>query len=162
MNSTSKPKTLTGDLTSCAVAPSLDAQVVDWTAEKAPLSGWARLAYLSIAGGFFLIGLLGVLLPILPATPFFLLTSYFLIRSSPRLHSAMLNSRLVGPILQDWYHRGGIQQHIRIKAIIFVTITVGLTIFLTQAAFWPTVSILALATIGITVIACLPTAKPSE
>ena len=83
-----------------------------------------RLTYIALAGVFFLLGIIGVILPGLPTTPFLLLTSYFLIRSWPSMNERMLNSRLVGAVLRDWQEHGGIQRHIKIKAIVLVGVTV--------------------------------------
>lgn len=78
---------------------------------------WRRLTYLAIAGVFFAVGVLGALLPVLPATPFLLLASYFLSKSSPRLNRALLRSRLFGPILRDWQQLGGIRRSVRVKLL---------------------------------------------
>ncbi|MCH8923768.1 MAG: YbaN family protein [Planctomycetes bacterium] len=120
---------------------------------------WRKLFFLSLATAFFAIGLLGVFLPGLPATPFFLLASHFLVRSSPRLNAALLRSRLFGPTLVDWQVHGGVRAHVRFKAIAVVVITVGITIFLTNYSLWPTLAVVSLATVGITVILRLPVAK---
>ena len=92
------------------------------------LLSWRKLVCLSLASVFFACGILGVLLPGLPATPFLLLTSYFLIRSSPRLNAALLRSRLFGPILVDWQIHGGVRRHVKVQAVVAVTIAVAVTI----------------------------------
>ncbi len=120
--------------------------------------GWKRVVFLVCAGVFFVLGSLGALLPILPATPFLLLTSYFLLRSSPRLNTALLRSRLFGPILIDWQQHGGVRYDVKLKAICIVAIAVGVTIYLTNFAPIPTVAVLLGAAIGIIVVLRLPTA----
>lgn len=49
-----------------------------------------------------LLGLLGILLPGLPTTPFVLLSAACLARSSPRLHRKLINNRHLGPMVRDW------------------------------------------------------------
>ena len=78
-------------------------------AQVRPLSlpianGWRRIALLTLGGLFFCLGVLGAFLPGLPATPFLMLTSYFLIRSSPRWNDKLLQSRVFGSILSDWQY----------------------------------------------------------
>ena len=114
---------------------------------------------LSFASVFFVLGLLGALLPGLPATPFLLLTSYFLVGSSPRLNAALLRSRLIGPILVDWQIHGGVRRHVRLKSIVAVIIAVAATIILSSYSFWPTLTLVLLASVGISVIVSLPDAK---
>ena len=59
-------------------------------------------AYKSL--GFLFVGLaiLGVLLPVLPATPFLLLAAWFFSRSSEKWHQWLLRSELFGPIIRNW------------------------------------------------------------
>ncbi len=118
--------------------------------------GLKKLVSLVLAGVFFGLGVLGALLPVLPATPFLLLTSYFLVRASPQLNEKLLRSPTFGPILVDWQQKGGIRKQVRLRAIIFVVVTVGLTVFLSGAKPVPTAIVLGLAAVGIFVIAKLP------
>ncbi len=124
-------------------------------------AGWRRLMLLTLAGVFFVLGALGVLLPGIPATPFLLLTSYFLVRSSPRLNAWLLRSRFFGPVLVDWQIHGGVRPRVRYKAIVAVVIAVALTIYLSGYSRFATVVVVVLASIGIVVIWKLPAAKDS-
>ena len=57
--------------------------------------------YLFIILGTILLGLglLGVITPGLPTTPFIMLTAYLYMRSSPRLHEKLKNHRITGKYL---------------------------------------------------------------
>jgi len=121
--------------------------------------GVKRILYLAGAGLCFSLGLLGALLPGLPATPFLLLTSFFLLRTSPQLNARLLRSRFFGPILRDWQENGGIRRHVKLKAIVFVVIAVGMTIVFSSLTLWPKVSVGLLACVGVGVIVRLPTAE---
>lgn len=48
------------------------------------------------------LGLLGIILPGLPTTPFVLLSAACLARSSPRLHHKLVSNRHLGPLVRDW------------------------------------------------------------
>ncbi len=66
----------------------------------------SRPLYL-IAGILSLIlGLIGVLLPLLPTTPFVLLAAFCFSRSSEALHRKLLANRLFGPLIRDWEENG--------------------------------------------------------
>ena len=142
----------------------VEAEVVASTKQEAVrpprvVRGLKRICYLAGASLFFTLGVLGAILPGLPATPFLLLTSYFLLRTSPKLHSRLLRSRLFGPILNDWQVNGGLRQHIKLKAIGCVAIAVSLTIAFSPLSLWPKILVGLLACVGISVIVKLPTAK---
>lgn len=48
------------------------------------------------------LGLIGVVLPGLPTTPFVLLAAACYAKASPRLHGWLLNHRWLGPMVRDW------------------------------------------------------------
>ena len=123
------------------------------------MSGLRRTLYLLAAGGFFALAIAGVILPGLPTTPFLLLTSYFLVRSFPRLNDRLLKSRGFGPILFDWQVRGGVRRDVKAKAISVVVITVGFSAYMTQLALVPLLIIATFAGTGIAVILKLPTPR---
>jgi hypothetical protein len=112
--------------------------------------------FLALAAAFLSLGLLGIVLPGLPATPFLLLASYFLLRSSPQLHARMLAWPLVGPVLLDWQQHRGVRRRVKIRAVGIVIGTLLLTALLARPS-WPILTaMLALGSMGIGVIICLP------
>jgi uncharacterized membrane protein YbaN (DUF454 family) len=62
-----------------------------------------------------LLGVIGVVLPLLPTTPFVILAAFCFSRSSERLHQWLLNQRLFGPLIRDWEAHGVIP--LRIKCL---------------------------------------------
>ena len=142
------------------IEPSSDEAVACSRAPRGRVTATLRkVALLCLAALSFAIGVLGVVLPGLPATPFLLLTSFFLLRSSPRLNALLLRSRLFGPILTDWQKRGGVRPHVKCKSIIAVVILVSITIFFTGYSPATTLATLSLAIVGIAVIVRLPAAR---
>ena len=119
---------------------------------------WKRRLYLAVSGVFFVLGFLGAVLPGLPATPFLLLTSYFLVRSSPALNEKLLHSRFVGPILQDWQQCGGVRGTVKVQAIVVVIIVAGATLYFTEFATILRWTFIAAVVTGIVVICWLPNA----
>ncbi|NVK43965.1 MAG: YbaN family protein [Oceanospirillaceae bacterium] len=61
------------------------------------------------------LGAIGVVLPLLPTTPFVILAAFCFSRSSERLHLWLLNQRLFGPLIRDWETYGVIP--LRIKCL---------------------------------------------
>lgn len=72
--------------------------------------------------GFLFLGLaiLGVLLPVLPATPFLLLSAWFFARSSEKWHKWLLSSELFGPILRNWEESRCISLRTKIVAMVMM------------------------------------------
>ncbi len=68
---------------------------------------------------FLLVGVLGVVLPLLPATPFLLLASACYVRGSTTLHNWLMRNRYLGPYITNIKDKRGMP----IKAKI-ITITV--------------------------------------
>jgi hypothetical protein len=126
------------------------------------VTGVKKIVILTFAGLFFVLGFLGALLPGLPATPFLLLTSFLLLRTSPRLNARLRRSRLFGPILTDWEDHGGVRRNVKIKAVLFVLVSVGLTLYFGPQTQGLRYAIVLLALIGITVVLRLPTPSIHE
>jgi len=58
---------------------------------------------------FAAIGAVGVVVPLLPTTPFLLLAAWCFSNSSPRLHAWLLASPVMGQLLRDWEAHGAIR-----------------------------------------------------
>ncbi|MBV6621218.1 YbaN family protein, partial [Acinetobacter baumannii] len=54
---------------------------------------------------FFILGLIGIVLPVLPTTPFILLTSTCWAKGSIKFNNCLLNHKIFGKMVIDW------QQH---------------------------------------------------
>lgn len=82
-----------------------------------------------ILGWFFvLLGLLGVLLPVLPTTPFMIVAAALFAKSSPRFHQMLLNNRWFGEVLRDWEERGVVSRRIKVRATMLIILTFSISI----------------------------------
>ncbi len=90
--------------------------------------GGRRCLYLALAGAFFALACIGVLLPGLPTTPFLLLTSYFLIRSSPSLNRRLMQSKLFGPLLRDWHRHRALKPRVKTVSLLACSSVILLSI----------------------------------
>lgn len=86
--------------------------------------------YLYIILGLVAVGLgvLGVVLPGLPTTPFLLLASWLFYRSSPRLQRWLLQSWL-GNYIRDYNRRGGMTKPQKAGAVGVMVVMVALSTF---------------------------------
>lgn len=77
--------------------------------------------YLALGWLFFGLGMLGVVLPVLPTTPFLLLALWAFSRSSARLHHWLYEHRIFGSALQRWHQHRIIPLH----AKLFIVLAMG-------------------------------------
>jgi uncharacterized membrane protein YbaN (DUF454 family) len=121
--------------------------------------GWRKTMYLVLAGVALLLGLLGIVLPGLPTTPFVLLGSYFLVRSSQTLHERLMASRVFGGVLRDWYVHRGLRPHMRARAVAVVALVVAVSLVIARPPLPVVLAIVALAVCGLMVIWRLPSVR---
>ena len=84
---------------------------------------------LIVAGTFFLgLGILGIILPILPTTPFFLLSAACYSRGSERFYKWLMGNRWFGKYISNYRTGKGISVKIKIVSIIMLWITISFSI----------------------------------
>ena len=88
---------------------------------------------LIVLGWFFvLLGAIGVLLPILPTTPFLILALALFANSSPRFHKMLLNNRWFGEILKQWDESKTVSRRIKLRASLLLLASFTISIVLLQ------------------------------
>ena len=90
----------------------------------------ARNAVLIVLGwGFVALGVVGVVLPVLPTTPFMLIALWCFARSSKRFHDWLYHHRLFGPPLRKWDRYGVIPVSAKVFACTAMTASLAYIIF---------------------------------
>lgn len=80
-------------------------------------------------GWFFVIlGAIGIVLPILPTTPFLILALGLFAKSSPRFHSMLLNNRYFGAALKDWEQTKTVKRKVKTRATYFVIVSFSVSL----------------------------------
>ena len=95
-----------------------------------------RLFYIS--SGFLSLGLgiLGAFLPLLPTTPFVLLSAFLFQKSSPRLHAWLRDQRFFGPLIKDWEQNQMIRMKAKILSTLMIAITISYPLFFRDFSLW--------------------------
>lgn len=83
---------------------------------------WLLIGLTSLA-----LGIAGVVLPLLPTTPFVLLSAYCFARSSPRLHDWLLAHRIFGPLIRNWEQHRAIAPRAKLLAVLSMAAVFGIS-----------------------------------
>lgn len=84
---------------------------------------WLIIGLTSLA-----LGIAGVVLPLLPTTPFVLLSAYCFARSSPRLHDWLLGHTIFGPLISNWEQHRAISPRAKVLAVLSMAAVVGISV----------------------------------
>jgi uncharacterized membrane protein YbaN (DUF454 family) len=98
------------------------------------------------------LGLAGVVLPVLPTTPFILLAAACFARSSERFYDWLLASRVFGPLIRDWREHHAIPRRARWIGITAIVIFLGSSLVFFVSGLWLR---LLLAAVGVALIVFL-------
>lgn len=81
---------------------------------------------LIIAGIFFVgVGTLGIVLPLLPTTPFLVLAAMCFSRSSERFHNWLLNNKWFGAYIKNYREGNGISLRQKVVVLSLLILTIG-------------------------------------
>lgn len=76
------------------------------------------------------LGCIGIVLPILPTVPFFLVTAFCFARSSQRLHSWFVGTKMYKKHLQSFVEKRGMLLKTKMTIICTVTLLMGFGFFM--------------------------------
>jgi uncharacterized protein len=79
----------------------------------------------------------GLVLPLLPATPFALLAGYCFARSSPACHAWLLGNKWFGPLIRAYRERTGLPAGTKIRVLLLVWASLGASMAWGVPDGWP-------------------------
>lgn len=108
--------------------------------------------------GFLFLGIaaLGVVLPLLPGTPFLLLAAWFFARSSEKWHQRLLANEVTGPMIRNWEDSRCISRRTRQVSILMMLIVGGTSVLFAVQQPWLKAVGVVLLVIGSTVVLRIP------
>ncbi|MDR1653314.1 MAG: YbaN family protein [Prevotellaceae bacterium] len=97
------------------------------------------------------LGILGIFLPLLPTTPFLLLSAFLFARGSEKLYNWLLNHKILGKYINGFLHEKTIPLRIKIYSISMLWLTIICSIYFLSAQNHIYKFCLLLVAIGVTI-----------
>lgn len=82
------------------------------------------------------LGAIGVVLPLLPTTPFVILAAALYARSSPKMHQRLLDNRVFGPLIVAWNDERRIPRRAKLLATVMIVAFGGFAIIVVASQWW--------------------------
>jgi uncharacterized membrane protein YbaN (DUF454 family) len=105
------------------------------------------LRILLIIVGFFSVslGLIGIVLPVLPTTPFLLLASFLFYKSSPYLQSRLLNHKYLGNYIRNFQQYKAIPIKVKISSLLLLWVCILSSAFIFISLLWLRILLIGIA-----------------
>jgi len=88
-----------------------------------------RVLWLAVAALAMALAMLGVVLPLLPTTPFLLVAAYGFAQTSETCHDWLMHHRLFGQLIKDWRGYGAISRSAKIASVLSMLAILALSVF---------------------------------
>ena len=93
--------------------------------------------FLIIVGSVSLVlGILGIFLPMLPTTPFLLLSAAAWVKASPSLYEWLINHKVFGEYIRNYREHRAIPLQVKVVSVTLVWLTIGYCIFAVVEKWW--------------------------
>ena len=89
-----------------------------------------KILFIILGSISLILGTVGIVLPVIPTTPFILLSGYFYIRSSNKLYLWLLNNRVLGKYIYNYVNYKAVPVKTKIYAVLMIWITIPITVIL--------------------------------
>ncbi len=111
--------------------------------ERPPATPLVRGVLMGTGWVFVGLAALGVVLPLLPTTPFLLVAAACFARSSPRFYEWLLRNRVFGPLIRNWRETRSIPLRVKAVSIVMIALVGGGTVVFFIATPWARLGVLA-------------------
>lgn len=96
---------------------------------------------------FLAIAIIGIFLPLLPTTPFLILSAACFAKGSPRFHKKLLENKYFGEDLKKWENTKTVSKKTKIKATSLVILSFSISILILNSKIHLQIMLLSLALI---------------
>lgn len=96
------------------------------------------------------VGSVGVIVPVLPTTPFLILAAWCYARSSQRCYRWLMDNRVFGRYLCDYLQGRGVPRRVKAVALGFLWVVLGVSAVFFTDKLWVRI-VLGVVAVGVTV-----------
>ncbi|MCW8883912.1 MAG: YbaN family protein [Motiliproteus sp.] len=121
-----------------------------------------RPFYMTLGVISLLLGLIGVVLPLLPTTPFVLLAAYCFSKSSQRFYHMLISNKLFGPIIRDWERDGVIPLKVKMVSTTMMVLMISYPVLFKDLAWWIDAIMIGTASIGLVYVWSRPSLPKAD
>jgi len=108
-----------------------------------------KILYIILGTISLALGIIGIFVPLLPTTPFLLLTAALYFKSSPRLYNWLLSHKHLGPYIRNFRENKSIPLQAKIISISLLWGTIAYCIFFVISILWVQILLFCIA-VGVT------------
>ncbi|MGL1933683.1 MAG: YbaN family protein [Fibrobacterales bacterium] len=108
-----------------------------------------RYLFLFLGTLFLLLGIVGIVLPLLPTTPFLLLSAACYMRSSEKLYHWLTHHKTFGPLINNYLQHRALSLTTKITAISTLWLFILFATFVVTHLLWVQIALIVIAT-GVT------------
>lgn len=95
-----------------------------------------RILFIFFAFFTLILGIIGIFIPLLPTTPFLLLSSFLFMKSSPRLQEWLLRNKYLGPYIVNFQKNKAISLQTKIFTISLLWTSILISAFVFVENVW--------------------------
>jgi uncharacterized membrane protein YbaN (DUF454 family) len=112
-----------------------------------PMFGGAAIRLIWLCLGWVALGFgaVGIVLPVLPTTPFVILAAFCFTKGSAALAERLIRNRVFGPIIADWRTSGAIAPRYKTIAILMMAGAFGLSFAMVMPVWVLVIQVLCMA-----------------
>lgn len=117
-----------------------------------------RSILIAVAWASVVIGCVGIVVPLLPTTPFLLVSAAIFARTSPRFETWLLSHPTFGEPISAWRQRGAIPTKAKVLAVTSMLLSFSILLWLTQ----PRLALAAIIALAMMACALFVVTRPSD
>lgn len=92
------------------------------------------------------LGALGIFVPLLPTTPFLLLSAFAFANSSERMHQWLLDHNIFGPLIDNWRQHRAISRRAKVVSVLSMVAILLISVLMPVPTYIIVIQVLVLST----------------